>query len=93
MDVQALVGWNVARLRTKLKVSQAQLAARSTIIDQSYISGLETGKRNPTAVILMLISTALDVQVGELFSTIGVPREIIDGPICIRSSRTHKKTT
>lgn len=90
MDVQALVGWNVARLRTKLKVSQAELANRSTIIDQSYISGLETGKRNPTAVILVLISNALDVQVGELFSTTGAPREFVDGPVKIRSSRSRR---
>jgi transcriptional regulator with XRE-family HTH domain len=91
MDVQALVGWNVARLRSKLRISQGELATLATIIDQSYISGLETGKRNPTAVVLMLISSALGVQVGELFSTIGAPREIVDGPVEIRSSRSRKQ--
>ena len=91
MDVEALIGWNVARLRARVKISQQQLAARCRLVSQSYISGLENGKRNPTAVILVIISEALDVQVGELFATKGVPPELHEGPIKIRSSRSERK--
>lgn len=73
MDVEALVGWNVARLRTKMKISQVALAKRTLLLSQPYISGLESGRRNPTAVILTIIAEALDVQVGELFATKGAP--------------------
>jgi len=92
MDVQALIGWNVARLRSKMKMSQQELAAHVGIVDQSYISGLETGKRNPTAVLLMLISGGLGVQIGELFATSSAPKEIVEGPIVIKSGRSGKSS-
>ncbi len=92
MDVQALIGWNVARLRSKMKMSQQELAEHVGVIDQSYISGLETGKRNPTAVLLMLISGGLGVQVGELFATSSAPKEIVEGPVLIKSGRSAKNS-
>ena len=91
MDVEAVVGWNVARLRAKLRLSQGDLASQVALIDQSYISRLEAGKLNPTAVMLTLISNALDVQVGELFAIKGVPDKVVEGPVRIRSSRSGRR--
>jgi transcriptional regulator with XRE-family HTH domain len=35
-------------------------------VDRAYISGLETGRRNPTVVTLWHLAVALDVRIGEL---------------------------
>jgi transcriptional regulator with XRE-family HTH domain len=93
MDVQGLVGWNVARLRKRLKISQSELAQNTGTVDQSYISGLENGKRNPTAVILTSLSTALDVQVGELFSMIGAPKGMIEGYVELKRERSKRHSS
>lgn len=81
MNVQALVGWNVARLRQRMRLSQGELAKITGVLDQSYISGLENGKRNPTAIVLVMVAGALDVQVGELFSINGAPSDFVSTPI------------
>ena len=92
MKVQALIGWNLKRLRLARNVSQEELAFRMQIIDQTYISKVERGQRNPTAVLLFLLADALDVEVGELFSRVSVPKTITDGPVELTSSRSGRKT-
>ncbi|ESQ83779.1 helix-turn-helix domain-containing protein [Asticcacaulis benevestitus] len=92
MDVQALIGWNVNRLREDLGISQTELALRCVIVSQGYISKLETGERNPTAVIQFIIATALNVEVGELFSQSNAPAIYIEGPILIKSKRSKIKS-
>ncbi len=92
MDVQALIGWNVSRLRKKAELSQEELALRVEVVAQTYISNLEAGKCNPTAVTLYLIARALSVDISELFATDGVPRTLTEGPVKIRSGRSGKKT-
>ena len=89
MDVQKLVGWNVSRLRIRMHLTQADLAKSSRILDQPYISGLENGKRNPTATILMLLADSLGVQVGELFSIHGAPADLALGNVEIKSRRSR----
>lgn len=90
MDVEALVGLNVARLRTERGLSQLELALRCEILTQGYISKLESGKRNPTVVIQYLLAEALGVEVGALFSRENVPATILAGPVIIRSTRSKK---
>ncbi|MFP1132981.1 helix-turn-helix domain-containing protein [Asticcacaulis sp. W401b] len=92
MNVRALIGWNVTRLRLRQKLSQDALAKSTAVLDQAYISGLENGKRNPTAIVLAQLASALDVQVGELFSTMGAPSTILDGPIDARSATLKRKS-
>lgn len=60
-DVRQLVGDNVQRLRLKAGLSQAALADLLGV-DRSYVSGLETGKRNPTVVTLWHLAQALGVE-------------------------------
>ncbi len=90
MNVQGLIGWNVARLRRRMRLSQEQVAKSTGIIDQSYISGLENGRRNPTAILLVSIAEGLGVQVGELFSINGAPSELVEGPVQRIGERTDK---
>lgn len=46
-------------------MTQEDLAAR-TDLHQTYLSGIETGKRNPTVSVLDRLATALGVDVAEL---------------------------
>ena len=51
MDMRKVVGLNVLRLRRERGISQEELSFRSGF-GRAYLSGLETGKRNPTVVSL-----------------------------------------
>jgi transcriptional regulator with XRE-family HTH domain len=59
MDMRALVGENVKRLRIKRGLTQEQLAEKSGFTQQ-YLSDLEKGKRNPTIVSIYELALALD---------------------------------
>jgi transcriptional regulator with XRE-family HTH domain len=65
MDMRKVVGLNVLRLRRERGISQEELSFRSGF-GRAYLSGLETGKRNPTVVSLGEIATALDVKPADL---------------------------
>lgn len=66
MDVRRLVGENIRIRRQAAKLSQEALAAKIGV-EQSYLSGLEAGKRNPTVVTLWHISVALRTKPGTFF--------------------------
>jgi len=59
MDMRKLVGANVRRLRQELGLTQEEFAEKSGF-SQQYVSGLETGQRNPTIVSLYMLAEALD---------------------------------
>lgn len=61
MDMRKLVGKNAARLRRERGLTQEQLAERSGL-SQQYISGLESGKRNPTVRTLFELAQALEKE-------------------------------
>jgi transcriptional regulator with XRE-family HTH domain len=65
MDMRKLVGRNAARLRKEAGLTQEQLAERSGL-SQQYLSGLESGRRNPTIVTLYELASALGVSHVEL---------------------------
>ena len=58
MDMRALVGRNVRRLRERANMTQEQFADKSGF-SQQYISDLERGRRNPTIVTLYELAQAL----------------------------------
>lgn len=66
MDVRRVIGENIRIRRQAAELSQEELAALVGV-EQSYLSGLEVGKRNPTAVTLWHIAMALKVKPGALF--------------------------
>jgi transcriptional regulator with XRE-family HTH domain len=69
MDVRQLIGVNVRRLRRAAGLTQAVLAIRMDV-DRGYVSGLERGKHNPTALTLWHIALALNVRIADLFEEV-----------------------
>jgi transcriptional regulator with XRE-family HTH domain len=65
MDMRRLVGQNVKRIRLEKKLTQEQFSNISGF-SQQYLSGLESGRRNPTVVTLYEIAKALGVSHLEL---------------------------
>jgi transcriptional regulator with XRE-family HTH domain len=65
MDVRVRIGLNVQRLRRSKGLSQEELAARAEV-HQTYLSGVERGRRNPSALILQRIATALGADIEDL---------------------------
>jgi len=65
MRLQDRVGLNIQELRRAQKLSQEELADRCKV-HQTYLSGVETDKRNASLLILERIAKALDVDPEEL---------------------------
>jgi transcriptional regulator with XRE-family HTH domain len=70
MDVRKRVGLNLQRIRRGKGLSQEELAHRARI-HQTYLSGVEGGKRNPSIGVLGRIATALAVDIEEFFRRSG----------------------
>lgn len=66
MDAKSRVATNLQRLRRDRYLTQEDLADRSGI-HQTYLSGLEGGKRNPSVGVLERLAKALDIDIAELF--------------------------
>jgi len=66
MDVHKRVGLNLQRLRRAKRLSQEELAHRADV-HQTYLSGVEGGKRNPSIGVLGRIAAALSVDIEEFF--------------------------
>jgi transcriptional regulator with XRE-family HTH domain len=68
-----------ARLRASRKVSQEELAARlqamGVQLDQTAVSRIENRERQVTDVELLAICRALGIEVGSLFTDLGLPGE------------------
>jgi transcriptional regulator with XRE-family HTH domain len=58
MDMRRLVGLNVRRARLALGLTQ-EAVAEATGRTQQYISGLESGRRNPTVITLLEFAQVL----------------------------------
>jgi transcriptional regulator with XRE-family HTH domain len=69
MSVKARVSRNIQRIRREKDLSQEEVAHRSGI-HQTYLSGVETGKRNPSILIVERIAVALGVDVAEIFKAV-----------------------
>jgi transcriptional regulator with XRE-family HTH domain len=63
--VLAAFGRNVRKCREELDYSQETLAEKSDL-DQTYISGIECGKRNPSIKSVIRIAKALKVKTAAL---------------------------
>jgi transcriptional regulator with XRE-family HTH domain len=60
MDLRRLIGQNVRTCRTRLGISQEELAFRANL-HRTYVSGVERGVRNPTVLIVGRLAKALNV--------------------------------
>lgn len=65
MDIRQIIAANAKALRLARGLTQAQLADRLGV-DRAHVSALEQGQRNPTAVSLSQIATALETSVARL---------------------------
>lgn len=62
---QIKLGKNLKRIRTKMNVSQGDIA-RALKVGRSFITNIENGKTNPTLATIARIAKAVGVSVGEL---------------------------
>lgn len=61
MDVRVRVGLNLQALRRERGLSQEELAHRAAV-HQTYLSGLERGRRNPSLLVLARLAAALETD-------------------------------
>lgn len=67
MDVRQRLSKNLQNLRRERGLSQEDLAHKAEI-HQTYLSGVESGKRNPSVLVLDRIAHALNVDIADLFT-------------------------
>ncbi len=67
MMLENRVGKNVRYWRNKRGLSQEELADRAHL-HPTYVSGIETGYRNPTIKVVGRIADALDIEPAKLFA-------------------------
>lgn len=73
-DILTVVGENIKYYRTRLGMTQEELAERAGI-NRSYLAGLERGRRNTTLKTVEALAKALGVSTSELVSSAGVSPE------------------
>jgi transcriptional regulator with XRE-family HTH domain len=66
MNLEKKFGQNVRYWRKKRGLSQEEFADRAQL-HPTYVSGIETGYRNPTVKIIGRIAVALDIEPARLF--------------------------
>ena len=64
-EISSKFGQTLKRIRTKKKMSQGDIA-RALEVHRAYISGIESGKRNPTLATIKKLADALKVSADEL---------------------------
>ena len=68
-DVKKGFGAEVKRRRLELGISQEELAERAEL-HRTYVSDVESGKRNPSLASIQRLARALDSSLGDVFSTV-----------------------
>lgn len=66
MEPLKRLGFKISEIRKTKGLTQEELAERAALT-LSYISKIETGRRNPTTTTLYKISLGLDVEIHQLF--------------------------
>ncbi len=66
MDVRTRVGRNLQKLRRDSGLTQEELAHKAEV-HQTYLSGVERGKRNASILVLERIVRALGADIARLF--------------------------
>ena len=71
MDIRKLIGLRIAELRNSKGFTQEQLAGKMEM-SSKYLSSIERGKENPTLNTLITLSETLNVDLGEIFSSVHI---------------------
>lgn len=69
-DDRRAFGDRVRELRREKGFSSQEAFAHHVGLDRTYVSGIETGRRNPTFDIIMKLAHALEVRPAELLDTL-----------------------
>lgn len=69
MTLEKRFGKNIRHWRKQRGLSQEELAERAQL-HPTYISGIETGYRNPTVKIISRLADALNVEPAILFTDV-----------------------
>ena len=64
-QISKKLGDNIKRIRLRRKMSQGDIC-RAIEMDRSYMSAIESGKKNVTIGVVEKLARALDVSVDEL---------------------------
>ena len=64
-QISKTLGQNIKRIRLKKRMSQGDIC-RAIEMDRSYMSAIESGKKNVTIAVLEKLANALNVSVDEL---------------------------
>ena len=67
-DVRCRLGERLRVLRKELKLSQEALALKAGL-DRTYVASIENGTRTVSILNIERLASALNVSVGEFFST------------------------
>ena len=67
MDIRRIIGGNVREMRKLNGLSQEELAFRAEL-HRTYVSGIERGIRNPTALIIQRLAVALEITADRLLA-------------------------
>lgn len=67
MDIKILVGKRVKELRNNLNISQEELADIAEL-DRTYITSVESGRRNISIVNVEKLAMALNTTLAEFFN-------------------------
>jgi len=67
MNINQKIGQRILSLRKAQNLSQEALAHKSDI-DRTYMTGVETGKRNVTVKVLEKIINGLDTDFSDFFN-------------------------
>ncbi|MCL4167675.1 UNVERIFIED_CONTAM: hypothetical protein GTU68_005874 [Idotea baltica] len=67
MDVRHRVSRNIQRIRHSKGLSQEDVA-HAAEVHQTYLSGVEGAKRNPSIQVLERLAVALGVDISEFFA-------------------------
>lgn len=73
-DIEYRFGRAIRRRRRELDLSQEELAERAEL-HRNYVSGIETGTRNPSLKNIEKLAKALDISIARLFADYGVEVE------------------
>ncbi|MFT3810524.1 MAG: helix-turn-helix transcriptional regulator [Micropepsaceae bacterium] len=65
MDVRERIGLNVQALRRARGLTQEELG-HAAEVHQTYLSGIEQGRRNPSVIVLQRIATALGADIEDV---------------------------
>ncbi len=70
-EIEYRFGKAIRRRRRELDLSPEELAERAGL-HRNYISGIETGTRNPSLKNIERLAFALDISIARLFTDYGV---------------------